>query len=704
MQITTLAVYSKLAEADQIREAFGDRKMHIKVRAHQAAHHIASRTHDVIMNTAMTGDGKTLAGQLPCLLDGQYTMALFPTNELANDQLRASETSFPQWGLAARRVRQLSGAIIDELLEGNALQPRAEAIQQQLRSATLLLSNPDILHAIAQFHYQQYGRTPDHLVSKLPLLFTQITVDEAHLYSIAEMHALLTHLVLLREITNRRFRVVFLSATPDVTLLNLLRRAGLGDTTALIEPEKEGWYAHGDDPGEGWSVMLRRCDVTFVKHTCEEWIDHAIDDLILPWFAQHGSATRAAIIVNSVATALRTVDLLRNRLPNCIRVEPNTGLNGESTRKRSYEAEILVGTSTVDVGVDFRINLLIFESTSADTFLQRLGRLGRHAGYTDETGQQHVFTEFKAIALVPSFVYDRLAMAREHEPVPLVDGAVMPRNEFARRIGNGVFLNRTQFEQYPRDWGRFQPAKVITALSHKTIATTYAETRKRLSAQYFILSQASIKKTMDLWESYRQRGEELIVQEAQSFRGESPLNAGVIKPDEGELLSYDLLWLLENARLEWLTKDVAAASARRAGLIVSARWEKYHHFFFHWQGLFARREPVTIGLGQEASEWGAERHCQAQVLRGCRVNSNIHPFLSQLNEQLLKTELVATLIPDREPPETRRLLYLTANLPLYRYKAVDGLRTGTIAFGRSALLLDSLLKRRRLEGNTPLFC
>ncbi len=41
---------------------------------------------DVIFNTAMTGDGKSLAGYLPAFQDGKSIIAMYPTNELIQDQ------------------------------------------------------------------------------------------------------------------------------------------------------------------------------------------------------------------------------------------------------------------------------------------------------------------------------------------------------------------------------------------------------------------------------------------------------------------------------------------------------------------------------------------------------------------------------------------------------------------------------------------
>ena len=55
---------------------------------HQAATLEAIRNPDidVIFNTAMTGDGKSLAAYLDTLQGNFYAIGLYPTNELARDQ------------------------------------------------------------------------------------------------------------------------------------------------------------------------------------------------------------------------------------------------------------------------------------------------------------------------------------------------------------------------------------------------------------------------------------------------------------------------------------------------------------------------------------------------------------------------------------------------------------------------------------------
>ena len=66
---------------------------------------------DVVINTAMTGDGKSLAAYLQVLQDNYYAIGLYPTNELARDQETQTkgyiETFQPR---NEPRVTRLSGA------------------------------------------------------------------------------------------------------------------------------------------------------------------------------------------------------------------------------------------------------------------------------------------------------------------------------------------------------------------------------------------------------------------------------------------------------------------------------------------------------------------------------------------------------------------------------------------------------------------
>lgn len=707
MHITTLPVYSKLADPAELEATF-QRTLPVRLSQHQLETYRAliAPDVDVVINTAMTGDGKSLAGLLPLLAQRGHngTLTLYPTNELIQDQYRSARRTLPAWDQPADRVGMLYGARLDEITADVEELQRSDVLLRELENHRLTLSNPDILHAILQFHYQQYGRAPTHVVGKLPLLFDQLTFDEFHIFDAPQVAAVLTGLLFLAT-QNRFLKTLFLSATPTPEIHALLERAGLGARLRMIEPQRAGWYHHGADPGAGWRPILQNSSITFAPHTAEEWLDAGGDQVIIDWFQNHQSGAKAALIVNSVATALRLVERLKPQLAAYgLKVEPNTGITGRTIRKASYDADVLVGTSTVDVGVDFHINLLIFESANAGTFLQRLGRLGRHTAYVDRDGQEHRFAAFAAYALVPEFVNERLTRPEADQAMPLINGDTYTREQLSEVI-TAVFPQPTRFDHYIRLWGRYIPAKVYQTLSSNALRASFAPVIDQLKRQYYDLTGANMGKTCIEWDRRKREGDELLIQEAQSFRGGSPFDCAVLKDDENAVITYDLFWLLANAHLEYLSRAQFVEEVRRRFGVAAERpyIRGYQKFFFRWQGLRVQREPVTIMLGSQVAAWAAHRHQTAQVVPGVQIACNGHTFLSQLNNRLIDEPCVGLIIPGHEPRQVQRSCYLPWSLLLWPYVADAedaGEQRGTIAFGRHALLLDSRLRYKPLGADT----
>src|SRR5947209_4257711 len=121
--------------------------------------------------------------------------------------------------------------------------------------------------------------------------------------------------------------------------------------------------------------------------------------------------------------------------------------------------QLIIATSTVDVGVDFAINLLIFESTNAGTFIQRLGRLGRHAGWN----------EYRACALLPDWIISRFALRFNEgtsvERVPFLE-AIREQDEFSMvqegiTTAQPIFQSDQEYKHYTSCWGGLQTAHII---------------------------------------------------------------------------------------------------------------------------------------------------------------------------------------------------------------------------------------------------
>ncbi|MBX0326718.1 type I-D CRISPR-associated helicase Cas3', partial [Oscillochloris sp. ZM17-4] len=703
-----LPVYSKLADTADVPQEIVDRlPKDWRLSQHQLATYRALRSDDVdvVINTAMTGDGKSLAGLLPLLVNPRHngTLSLFPTNELIQDQYASAGRMLPLWNHPAEWVGPLYGARLDELSATVEVLKRPDLLLRELNNHRLTLSNPDILHAILQFHYQQRGRSPDHVAGQMAMLFDQLTFDEFHIFDTPEVVAVLTGLLFLAT-QSPRLKTLFLSATPSPQIDDLLKRAGFASRLRMIDPQREGWYHHGADPGSGWRAILQGSNISFAQGNAEDWIAAGGDQILLNWFREHRPGARAALIVNSVATALRLVSRLKPLLAHKgLTVEPNTGITSRTIRKASYDADLLIGTSTVDVGVDFRINLLIFESSGAGTFLQRLGRLGRHTTFTDRDQREQRFAAFAAHALVPSFIYERLFQPQEGEPAPFVDGATYTREDLARII-NTAFPKPVSFTHYTRLWGRFVPAKVYQELSRKELRQIFGSVRDHLKQRFYDLTSTSVVKACKEWEERDKQGEGLLIREAQSFRGGSPFDCGVLKEDEGDVVTYDLFWLLANAHLELMTREAFCAAVRRMGKLDMPYQRGYQKFFFRWLGLREQREQVHIILGPQVAQWGSERHQIAQVLPGIQVGCNGHEaFMHKLNSKLIDDPCVGLIIPAHEPRQVQRARYLPPGLQLWPYTADSldaGVQAGSVAFGRNALLLDSLLRIKPLPSSS----
>lgn len=712
MRIHTPAVYSRLADpaaVDAEKDLAARLPKGWKLSQHQLATYQALRDEqvEVVINTAMTGDGKSLAGMLPLLTHSRHngTLALFPTNELILDQFRSAGRTLTLWERPEAWAGTLYGARLDELTE--EISNRPDALLKVLTDHRLILSNPDIFHAIMQFHYQQPGRSRDHVAGKLSLQIEQLTFDEFHIFDTPQVIAVLVGLLFLRT-QQPKLKTLFLSATPSNEAIQLLERADLHNQIRLIDPQREGWYYHGLNPGPEWRPILQASTLHFATPDAETWVKTDGERILLDWFRQHRPAAKGALIVNSVATALRMTERLRPLFEReRLTVECNTGITGYRTRQASYQADLLIATSTVDVGVDFRINFLVFEALNAGTFLQRLGRLGRHSRFIDRNGVERRFEAFTAYAIVPQFVYERLSMPEAVAAHPLRDGETYTRADLAQTI-QAVFPPPASFSAYARRWGRFVPAHVIGKLCCEPLKTTYSTVIPDLWKRYGKLTQSSIRDALREAQARREQGEDLLVKEARSFRGGSPFECGVIKEDEGDVVTYDLFWLLANGRLELLSQDEFCEAVRRLGKSDAPYRRDFQRFFFRWRGLRTPPEPVQILLPSEVANWGPERYEAAVVLpKGMQVDCAGHDFLNRLNAGIRKYHYVALIVPGKDPRQVQRAAYLPPGTRLwpYRLDTEGGELRGTIAFGREALLLDSLLYNRRTkDGGTPLVC
>lgn len=697
LTISTFPVYSKLATTALPPEVAHRLPAGWRLSEHQLETYeaLTGGQYDVVINTAMTGDGKSLAAYLPALAGGANLMALYPTNELARDQEMQMSRMKAEW--AARfPYGRVSAARLEEIVHEAGLPRKAEALEQALANYEVVLTNPDIFHYIAQLYYTRSADAPDRILGRRLIGgFDQFTFDEFHIFDAPQVVSVVNALLLIRAIAGTapldfghgRKRFLFLSATPGEQLTDYLHRAGFD--VHLVPTE--GRYLHGGEPDDAqWRRIVHGSDLAFAAQTAEEWVAAHQDDMLLPFFQEHRPA-KGAIIVNSIAAAHRLAARLKPVFEqHGLTVERNTGLTSEALRQVSRECDLLIGTSTVDVGIDFRINLLIFESRDAGSFLQRLGRLGRHT--TDDHGRP--FERFQAYALVPNFVLERLS------PGHLKEGDHYTREELAAII-HTVYPPPAQFPAYAREWGRLQCAHVLLSLGRTTVRAAYTETRPALARLYGRTFQFNVNEARDEYKAML-ANRRLLLDEARSFRGGSPLQCGLINLTESQPTAqrYNLLRLAAEGELSWLEREEFEAELRRRHIRASFPLDDLvGYFLFH--GFAERRRRLGIYVNRQVDDWPADRWGRPIVLDQIELEGDNLDWLGALNHHLRRRKLVVTMC-QTAAADLRYRVYLPPFFELYDFRSMDG-RAGAIAFARQALMLHVALQQRGYDcGGGPM--
>ncbi len=642
---------------------------------------------DVIINTAMTGDGKSLAGYLPAFKQSQPIIAMYPTNELIRDQHSSLERYRDTLGIHLPAYDRMFGERITQLMVAHGENVRLEEVKKLIKRNEILLTNPDLMHLIMS---HQYGW--DFMLKELPALtgaqFDYFLFDEFHTFGVPQAVSVVNMLGYLhanyRDKPNERRKYLFLSATPTPVLQRLLARSGL--RYRLIE----GHYSSSEQ-GDDYRRILQGCEISLAAtnqtRSTEQWIDEHLPQL-LTFFQQHRES-KAAILVYSPATARRLVRRLREYFaPHGITVGENTGITSREERDASLSKDILVGTSTVDIGIDFHINYLIFEAFNAGSFLQRFGRLGRHSE----------FPTYHAYGLVPDFILERLAQS------------LQGRDEVEREAFNAAvreaYPAEQDFERYTQRWGVVQAAQVLEALKTQQGRDTNQEFHTALTQQYEQIYGTPDKPVMHkarkkYWGL--QHHSPQVLKDLLSFRGQSLLDCGVwdmttTQTREGSsLLTYDLFFLLANTEFEVIEEEDFMREVRRRRLEERGFRKKLLYLKIH--DYVPERLNLILGQKFTLSERPDALH-QLMVWRDFVVREPRHIWLDAVNRRLKALSLTC-IVSNLQPAELKRKCKLGGVFPVYRLQDDIG-SDYSIVFGQEALLLETLLFFRKSAGDAPI--
>lgn len=664
---------------------------------------------DVVINTAMTGDGKSLAAYLLSMTTKSYsTMAMYPTNELARDQERQVnhyKTEFqPKYD---PQIYRLTGATLENFVETNSLSSKQQGIINRVDNSEILLTNPDIFHYIHDFRYlrrdpkkKSKGDNADKLFRKIDEAYNLFVFDEFHIFSSAQIASILNALLLIKHTATRR-KFLFLSATPNEMLLGFLHRSEFN--TKIVNPVSTGAYSFDSSNKIGFRQISQPIIIDFIDGlqpnvgSAYNWIVDNAELVILKFFLDY-RGSKGAIIVNSIASVYKLLGKLKPLFEQHeLKVIPNTSLTGESERARSIsDADLAIGTSTIDVGVDFKINFLIFEAADAGNFIQRFGRLGRHPDFQSYP--------YQAYALIPNYLVARLFINKDDLVAPLENNQEYDRVSFTQAIHHS-WSSINQFEGYPKRWGAIQSACIHNELREFRLKEKYPEAAENFWNDVEAALGVNLRHKHGQIGGLIKAKQHKIIDEARSFRGSSQLDCAIYdatNPDEPEherFKIYNLPGLLSNFLFEpeLIKQDDFLAMAKRQGLstkrfkdalcylrLIDYREVRENWHFYH---------DGNVG---ELAQLGS-----VQVLKGLQITVGANAI-----SKALYARKIVCYICDRRRDDLRATLGLPMQFQAYGLsdRPDDRNPPYTIAFGKSALMLETLTCCWKGKGNVSWIC
>jgi CRISPR-associated endonuclease/helicase Cas3 len=366
-----------------------------KVLQHQVDVFKKAGNHDIILDLAPTGTGKTNASFTVLLHENnrnKNAVYIAPTNALVEQQKQAAEDFVRGAGLphfvisaSAKDVRRWSddvGTRPGEKIYNLLRNPATIFPEVGGNRPVLLVTNPDIFYYATFFAYQRLDRV--NIASQFYSSFATVIFDEFHLYDAKQLVGLLFYLALSHEFGffNHGRRAILLTATPepacDAALSSLKNR---GVKIAFV---------NGEDFTPNLLPSQTEVNLELRPQLDRDQFLYALRDEIVQRFQAHPDHY-GAVILDSLDQINRLSDLLQKKgLSN--EVGRITGPSPLIDRQRAAQCKIILATSTVDVGFNFERNpsptrqtldWLIFSARDRAAFWQRIGRVGRVLGRSE---------------------------------------------------------------------------------------------------------------------------------------------------------------------------------------------------------------------------------------------------------------------------------------------------------------------------------
>ncbi len=648
-----------------------------------------------------TGSGKTLASYAYSTLTGTPALGAYPTNELIRDQERALKIELEK--TKKNEIRRVDSEELDKFEARYDYECHGDVLDPILNWREIILTNPDILYYLVFGLYEGLPGLTQRLYRLLVDNYRIFIFDEFHLYNVKQMGNALFFIGSLHRINPDKERIfVFASATPEVEFLRQVERLGIN--SQLIEekpvPLEEGWLVAQELNLTIFPSNLEHWDM--IKTVRENW--NIIGD-----FIKRYPEGRIVSIVDSVAGSIELANEFRVTHPN-LSVGEVHGLSSKEARESGLKAQVTVGTSTIEVGVDFKgeyeKDFLIFEARTSGQFIQRLGRIARH--------EKSKRIPNSALALVPHYVYHYLESKLNGKDST-------SRKEFYDLIYD-AYRDPEEFHGYIKKHSSVEMYKGSLLVTSLFMEDVYGKIRSSLGEVIEIITGNSLKQATSKYHDYEKRR---ISHPLFTFRG-SEFQAALID-ERGTDFGFpfkisDLMFLLrrgviqeisEKEFFETLEKNLPEHSSwhfanaivrKKAKLIQSG--EKYLlgvFGFFKFQGVLNKPRKVWFEIPLSSLQ---QRKGEVTVISYLELCTDPDLRMTNLQKNIRKKQFIAWCI-DKSPnfirfgrslPPLFEVFPLRVSLPGGRL--ADTL--WSIGFNQNAFFLDSLRWKKEDTGGETL--
>lgn len=345
----------------------------------QEAFYHFENLHEITIVIAPTGAGKSFAFPLPIVQFHKNRdpfqvrrkgLIVSPTNALIEDMEEQFQKRFPEV-----KVKALNSKVLDDLNAKGRFE-RWKAILRILDEYELVVTNPDLLNFIIFGGYLIDEVRGQRQFTELLEKIDYFVFDEYHLYDEEQIANTFCLYKLSKDLMpGKSFKFFYCSATPERGLERFFQGAGIPYQTLEEKIMGTGRIIHDE------------MHLQFLKESLMDYLI-AQKDLVYA-FVQRGE--RILVLFDRLKELHRALEKFSDIFPD-LNIQEESGYTTRSNEQKKLErleqANLILGTNKLEVGVNLNINVCFMEvGHYYRNFLQRLGRVARGA----HKGEVYIF-------------------------------------------------------------------------------------------------------------------------------------------------------------------------------------------------------------------------------------------------------------------------------------------------------------------------